>query len=514
MHIAYSPKSTKSEEVENRIIAKQENSFDGPKTVQNTASIFRDGDRICVRGTWISNKAGIVVIKLTVSYNGVILGQHDFLVGWMAINSANITNPAPVSENPGAQPGNSANVQVTGSIPLNQEFQTDWGLPSQLIMPNDWATWANAMATTDQNLSSLPASAYWDIHDSSGPLANESPNGSPDVHVSLAQCPGSVLDPFVDQVDNCTGNGEDFSRIFGDLTNGETGPFDPSYASTLLSDGRLNSSDAPMPALKIVFNSTGGMGGFDNSCLNDKDNVYNSNFGTNLVPEPSDDDGFGSLSCIKGTSTADDQEVTPHSLYAPYYDQYIPATSRDPGGAASGIDGPVYTDSTGQPNNFQGFGWYGSYSNWKIAQTLVQGKSQPTDCLLTTRDRDVINRQTNDFATKIIEFTDEHGEARAQWQPGVNNDNFGTTVGFVGPERRLRPPGRRPRRSDDLSGRSLPVPAHRSRYSGDRNDHEAHQQPVREDALVRPQEQRVQRCRVHLHGDRPGHRGQRRRLQR
>ena len=33
-----------------------------------------------------------------------------------------------------------------------------------------------------------------------------------------------------------------------------------------------------MPALKIVYNSAGGMGGFANSCLNDKDNVYNRAF--------------------------------------------------------------------------------------------------------------------------------------------------------------------------------------------------------------------------------------------
>ena len=73
----------------------QENSFDGPKSVQNNASVFNEGRRICVRGTWISNKAGIVVIKLTVSYNGVILGQHDFLIGWMAVNSATWSTPAP-----------------------------------------------------------------------------------------------------------------------------------------------------------------------------------------------------------------------------------------------------------------------------------------------------------------------------------------------------------------------------------------------------------------------------------
>ncbi len=152
----------------------QENSFDGPKTVQNSASIFfdRESGRICVRSDWISNKAGITVIKLTISFKGVILAQHDFLIGWMAINSADMTNAGSVTEDAGFKPGNSVNVQVTGSIPLNQEFQDDWGLGSQLIMPNDWGTWANAMATTDGNLgglNALPASAYWDIHDSSGP---------------------------------------------------------------------------------------------------------------------------------------------------------------------------------------------------------------------------------------------------------------------------------------------------------------------------------------------------------
>src|SRR4029077_15379747 len=66
----------------------QENSFDRPKTVQNNASIFRARDgRICVRGTWISNKAGITVIKLTISHNGVILAQHDFLINCIEITS-------------------------------------------------------------------------------------------------------------------------------------------------------------------------------------------------------------------------------------------------------------------------------------------------------------------------------------------------------------------------------------------------------------------------------------------
>jgi hypothetical protein len=402
----------------------QENSFDGPKSVQNQAAVFSEGRRICVRGTWISNKAGIVVIKLTVSYNGVILGQHDFLIGWMAVNSADLVNQGSVTEDPGVVPGNSANVQVTGSIPLNQEFQDDWGLPSQLIMPNDWALWAQTMATTDQGLDSLDPSAYWDIHDSSGPLGNESPDGSPDVHVSLSQCPGSDLDPYVDQVDDCTGNEALYSRIFGDLTTGETGPFDQSYAATLLSDGRLNSSDAPMPALKIVFDSAGGMGGFANSCLNDKDGVYNRNFDpTNPLPGQEEQGGpYSQIDCIADGTSEDD----PHALYAPYYSQYIPATSRNPFGAASGVDGPIYTQVTGQPNNFAGFGWYGKYENWQIAKTLVQAVAVPSTCRLRDNPNmgDTQFRQTNGFATRVIIYTDEHGEARANWLPGLGADFF------------------------------------------------------------------------------------------
>ena len=402
----------------------QENSFDGPKAVQNSASFFYDRatERPCIRADFISNKAGIVIIKLTVSKKGVLLGQHDFMVGWMAINSARMTNAGSVTENAGS-PGNSVNVQVTGSIPLNSEFQADYGLPATLTMPNDWATWANAMASTDLNLggtNALPASAYWDIHDSSGPGGD---GGNPDIHVA-GFCSPDTPSTTIDQVDNCNGPGQGqpwfgkpFSRIFGDSGTG-VGPFDPSYSDTLLSDGNLNSFDAPMPPLKIVFKSSGGMGGFDDfnpdngPSYNAKLCVYNR-----LAPAACPFE-FG---------------VTngPHNLYAPYYVTNIPATSRDPWGAASGTDGPVYSDETGQPNNFPGYGWYGEYPYWAIAQTLVQNESQDTNCLLTTQDYKPIYRQTNGFPTSIVEFTDEHGEARAQWQPGVNNDNFGTTVGFV-----------------------------------------------------------------------------------
>ena len=343
----------------------QENSFDGPKAVTDTGNIFFDRGRICVRGTWISNKAGITVIKLTVSHNGVILGQHDFLIGWMAVNSADITNPGTVSEDAGFEPGNSVNVQVTGSIPLNQEFQDDWGLSSQLVMPNDWATWANAMATTDQNLggtNSLPPSAYWDIHDSSGPLGNEDPDGSPDVHVNQTACPGSTPMTFVDQVDNCIGG---VRLVLEDLRRPDQWAVRPVRPE-------LRLDVAERRPVELVRRAHAGA----------EDRAQQQRWNgrvRRLLPErqvrrlqPQ----------LRSGQPADLHRGGPRqrTRHMPCtrrtHAQYVPATSRDPFGAASGVDGPVYTQFTGQPNNFPGFGWYGRYYNWQIAQNLVQNDEQ------------------------------------------------------------------------------------------------------------------------------------------
>ena len=141
-----------------------------------------------------------------------------------------------------------------------------------------------------------------------------------------------------------------------------------------------------MPALKIVYNSAGGMGGFANSCLNDKDNVYNRDFDpTNPVSAAKSRAGRTRRSTASSTATSEDDA---HALYAPYYSQYIPATSRNPFGAASGVDGPIYTQYTGQPNNFTGFGWYGQYENWQIANELVSNVASDTTCRL--RDNAIV----------------------------------------------------------------------------------------------------------------------------
>jgi hypothetical protein len=408
----------------------QNNSYEGPKPVEDTFSVFRAPygsphyGETCVAGDFLSNKAGLAIIKLSASTgNGVQVLVHEFLAGWMAVNSGNITNPGSVTEPAGAEPGNSVNVQVTGSMPMNAEFQSDWGLPDPLVLPRDWRQWAEAMATTDQDLQNTgnPASAYWDIHDSSGPtLGSEAGDGgTPDIHVSQTTCPGSTPSTTIDQVDNCNGPGSmdgiAFSRVFGNLGSG-LGPFDQSYPSTLLSDGNLNSFDAPMPALKIVFNSAGGMGGFEDSPLNDKTCVYaRDTTGTDCVGGP-----------VRPNSA--------HNLYAPYYGRYIPATSRDSvygligqNGIASGTDGPILSnlgpyEITGQPNNFPGYQWWGFYHYWQIATTLTQAMGGDSGCLLRGDEQ----RQLNDGATQVVEYTDEHGEARAQWVPGVNADIFGT----------------------------------------------------------------------------------------
>jgi hypothetical protein len=416
-----------------------------PAPMQNSVKIFYDypTHRICASEDWNSAKAGIAIFKLSLSYGNTLLGQHDFMVGWMNIASATITNAGSVTEDPGTEPGNSVNVLVTGSIP-DAEFAQDFGLPNPLVMPDDWAAWANAMATVGGNLTDssnpyfgVPASAFWDIHDSSGPLGVDD---SADVHVNTHSVNNggcgrnATPDPLIDQVDNCKGGESDYSRVFGDFGTG-VGPFDPSYSDTLLSDGRLNANDAPMPALPIVFNSVGAsvttangtfsgdMGGYENSCLNDKDAVYNRLFDPTNPTTGSDDSTFGNQDCLVAGTTdgnATGQESGPHNLYAPYYDQFVPATSRDPNGAASGTDAALF----GSDNFTSLSNWYGLYENWEIASILHQDQGGNSHCLLTTGTEGANNRQLNTGNTSVVEFTDEHGEARAQWTPGVNADFF------------------------------------------------------------------------------------------
>jgi hypothetical protein len=394
----------------------QENSFEGPQAVSGTFEFFHSAHQglNCVRGDYSSNKPGLAIIKLVVTTNnGVKILEHQFIAGWMSINSATMTNAGAVApEIPGFQVANTAQVRVTGAIPLNAEFRADWGLPATLVMPNNWPDLARAMASTSAPLArfrqDIAPYQYWDIHDSSGPAGvsgDVGGNGNPDIHV-----PGICLgtSTTIDQVDNCLGpimggeNGRS-SRVFGD-SGSNIGPFDRSYPGTLLSDGNLNAADAPMPPLRIDFINGGTFGFFTNSTGSDKHWVYSR-------------DGLGS-------STA-------HNLYAPYYSAYIPATSRNPGDDASGTDGPIGAVGTGQPNNFEGYRWYGQYHYWDIADVVVNDMGGPSLCRLRDRNEGSAFRPLNAGPQQAVVYTDEHGEARISWLPGVGNDAFGTSVGFV-----------------------------------------------------------------------------------
>jgi hypothetical protein len=410
-----------------------------PHAVVGTFSYTQSHNGVqCVRGSFLSNKAGLAHIKLIVTDdNGFKVLEHQFLAGWMAIGPSSLSPTGTVTEPAGTEPGNEVQILVSGTIPLDAEWQADWGLPAQLTMPTDWPLLASKIASISrfQRLANpgIAPWRYWDIHDSSGPPTRGGDGGLPDIHVPGFCPPPNNTSTTIDQVDNCTGGGilGPFSRVFGDGTIGPVfapgsvlgtiGPFDPQYPeSTLLSDGNLNQLDAPMPPLRLEVSSNGNTGAFgfsaDSSAF--KANWYSRN----------------------GTGRSDSPPVA-HNLYAPFYAAFIPATSRNTldnfffntnYGDASGTEGPEWTYfPNGLPssagNNFEGYvPFLGLYEFWSFADVLVEGSDQATDCLLRTNgEGQPIFRRTNSGPQVVVVYTDEHGEARVEWLPGVNNDIFG-----------------------------------------------------------------------------------------
>ncbi len=100
------------------------------------------------------------------------------------------------------------------------------------------------------------------------------------------------------------------------------------------------------------------------------------------------------------------------NLFAPFYSQYIPATSRDPFGYASGVDGALIT------NNFPGFLFYGQVTNWTTFP-LVTPTALKTNC----RQRGDSYRYTPVALQTVAVYTDEHGEARVGYLPGGSQGN-------------------------------------------------------------------------------------------
>lgn len=235
---------------------------------------------------------------------GTAVLKHDFLAAWMNLNTPvlSVANPpgplgdvpaggfptpgADVLTDPAGAGPNNFRVDVTGNIPLRADFR-ELGLGDTLQMPQDWPRLAVAMGTFFNPDNPAPG-GLWDIHDN---RATDEGHGFQSVCPPYSTGTAAVAEraAHFDAVDNCPQvllpngtyqapsvvppnpalfpntpqalNGEfgAFSRIWQNPTNPTIGPFDPLKPSeTLLSNGVLDANDAPMPAARIDFTTTGG----------------------------------------------------------------------------------------------------------------------------------------------------------------------------------------------------------------------------------------------------------------
>ena len=240
-----------------------------------------------------------------------------------------------------------------------------------------------ARSTSDHTIAD--AMTNWDIHDDS--LATE---GHTITDPLGSQCPA---DPNVeeiytnfDAVDNCTGAGPQggFSTVFGNLStaNATIGPFDPIFPqATMLSDGKVDAGDAPMPAAQIDVTIK------DNNTL-DKTDIGGVGY---LFPSYKTDvdshDGY------RQRSVGQPRNGQAHNFFAPYYDQYIPATSRPSrAGSPYGAAPPSGIDGSGDPT--------ASADSWPRASTST-GASPGPEPLRRCRPRSACSRRSSGLGDRL-----------------------------------------------------------------------------------------------------------------
>jgi hypothetical protein len=362
--------------------------WSGPGLVPRVEDVTVNHSDGCARADVVSLDPGLARVKLVATNSlGDPILKHQFLVIWMSlvdpsideVGSADPTGDRSLGDpagdgsfDAGANNGR-IQVNVTGTFPYGGTTYT---------LPSAWPTLAGLLAQ-DSDSNPFNNAAKWDIHDDTLKTEN---------HPLYSQCTTHLASVSIDAVDNCNGapwaDQGPFSRVFGDLI-GAYGPFDPvNPGVSLLSDGKVDAGDAPMPAARVDVSiapnsgaptDIGGVGSLEKA---DKTSVYSRDSG--------------------GTGVA-------HNLYAPFYDAYIPATSRP--GVASGIDGPA------KGNNFTGFLVDGLYDFWSIADTLRTAVPSATTCLRRS-DQVPPYRLTPSGAQSVAVYTDEHGEAQVEYNPG------------------------------------------------------------------------------------------------
>jgi hypothetical protein len=341
----------------------------------------------CARADVVSLDPGLARVKLVATNAlGDPILKHQFLVVWMSLTDPSIdevgsADPTgdtslgdPAGDGSFKAGGNSGRIQVEvkGTFPLGGTTYT---------LPDAWPTLAGLLAQ-DSDANPFNNAEKWDIHDD---------RAKTEGHPLGSQCTTDVTAVSIDAVDDCNGAGMGdlgpFSRVFGDLIVA-LGPFDPVQPGlTLLSDGKVDPGDAPMPAARVDVNIAPNSG------------------------SPTDISGVGSLSKADKTLVYSRNSAgsgAAHNLYAPFYDSYIPATSRP--GLASGIDGPA------AGNNFPGFLVDGLYDYWDTT-TLRSALPVSTTCLRRS-DVEPPYRLTPSGAQSVAVYTDEHGEAQVRYNPG------------------------------------------------------------------------------------------------
>jgi len=345
-------------------------------------------------------------------------------------------------------------VKVTGSFPVEDAppsttnanyFASVTKGTGSITLPNSWVALANLMATSStQNTADNTqptGGSLWDIHGGpTNPLghAGDGPNSFLHPHVGICGWDGTSAAQFdltTDAVDDCVsdghgdGNAFAFSRVFGDVTalGGTVGPYDAlAPNSTLLSDGRLNSDDAPMPALPVTLSIAGnsgnpgdisGIGGLYGVA---KYLVYSHDF-DNTDASPA---GAGHPTALTTTGLA--------NLYNPFYQSYIPSTLR-PIQEASGVTGVYQGGAAGTSGtDFPGFslGYTDPYTYWKAFNSATVDTGGNNGCYrsdISGNGGPIGDYQKPDYPTSVTVYTDERGEAYVDYNPGTGFYDNGFT---------------------------------------------------------------------------------------
>jgi hypothetical protein len=325
-------------------------------------------------------------------------------------------------------------IRVSGTFPVedlgvatsNEKFfgSIDGGTnPGLITLPAQWPALAALMADSS-TVASSPGSnpSLWDIH--GGPT---NADVHPVVIAGTTPCPPDTFGdvpsgtPLLDAVNNCLGSDFYFSRVFADTTSGVTapgagsnnvgptiGPYDDEAPNeTLLSDGKLNADDAPMPALPVTVSIAKNLGGTDLGGVGglysaDKELIYSHNFDAN--------------------------KSTLGNLYNPYYYEYIPSTDRG-WNESSGITGIA-------GDNFPGFDLLKKqpYKFWTALDPTSNNTNADTICLRRLDGgsswTDGNGNNQSDGGPEyypepdpsqndsVIVYTDERGEAFVDYNPG------------------------------------------------------------------------------------------------